>query len=180
MKKRILILFLSTLGLASCQKNVYLTGTMMHALEENELDVTKVQFYNDNPLTLEREVPSSNAKIKSGKVVFKNGRFINRITLDKNTPGMVQKTEDGVLSVAFERGEGEAYLRFSPIAGEKGEYFYQLTDANGSPNFSRLDYDGNTYLVVMNGSSRIRLMLAKSTFSNTSTKVRKMKGVKIK
>ena len=96
MKKRILILFLSTLGLASCQKNVYLTGTMMHALEENELDVTKVQFYNDNPLTLEREVPSSNAKIKSGKVVFKNGRFINRITLDKNTPGMVQKTEDVV------------------------------------------------------------------------------------
>jgi len=84
MKKILFIICVITL--ASCQKNVYLTGSLMHQLQENELDLTRIQFYNDNPLYLEREVPSSDANIKSGKVVFKNGRYINRIALEKILP----------------------------------------------------------------------------------------------
>jgi hypothetical protein len=85
--KKIFLFVVLVFSLTSCQKTVYLTGSLMHTLQENELDLAKIQFYNDNPLVLEREVPSSNANIKSGKVFFKNGRYINRISLDKNTPG---------------------------------------------------------------------------------------------
>ncbi|WP_044171980.1 hypothetical protein [Flectobacillus major] len=177
MKK--LFLFLAILSLASCQKNVYLTGSMMHTFQENELDLTRIQFYNDNPLVLERDVPSSDAKIKSGKVIVKNGRYINRISLEKNTPGLVQREEGGYLLITFEQTDGENWLRFGAVPGERGEYFYQIVDANGSPTFSRLDYEGNKYLVVYS-NPRVRLMLSKSVLNNLRIKERKMKGVRVR
>ena len=177
--KKIFLFVVLVLSLTSCQKTVYLTGSLMHNLQENELDLTRIQFYNDNPLVLEREVPSSNANIKSGKVFFKNGRYINRISLDKNTPGMVQREENGSLLITFEQSsDGENWLRFGAVPGEKGEYFYQLIDQKGSPSFSRIDYEGNMYLVIY--PTRVRLLLAKSVLTNLKIKERHMKGVRVK
>jgi hypothetical protein len=177
MKK--ILLILSVLSLSSCQKNVYLTGSLMHQLQENELDLTRIQFYNDNPLYLEREVPSSDANIKSGKVIFKNGRYINRISLEKGTPGLLQKESGGHLLLAFEKSKDDNALHFGPVAGEKGEFFYQLVDNQGSSTFSRLDYEGNKYLVIYK-KPRVRIMLSKSVLNNLKIKVRRMKGNKIK
>lgn len=151
----------------------------MHQLQENELDLTRIQFYNDNPLYLEREVPSSDANIKSGKVIFKNGRYINRISLEKNTPGLLQKESGGKLLLSFEKSKDDNALYFGPVAGEKGEFFYQLVDSKGNPTFSRLDYEGNKYLVIYK-KPRVRIMLSKSVLNNLKIKVRKMKGNKIK
>lgn len=151
----------------------------MHQLQENELDLTRIQFYNDNPLYLEREVPSSDANIKSGKVIFKNGRYINRISLEKNTPGLLQKESAGKLLLSFEKSKDDNALSFGPVAGEKGEFFYQLVDGKGNPTFSRLDYEGNKYLVIYK-KPRVRIMLSKSVLNNLKIKVRKMKGNKIK
>ena len=177
MKKTLLIL--TVLSLASCQKNVYLTGSLMHQLQENELDLTRIQFYNDNPLYLEREVPSSDANIKSGKVIFKNGRYINRISLEKNTPGLLQKEYNGNLLLSFEKGKEDNALNFGPVAGEKGEFFYQLVDSYGNSAFSRLEYEGNKYLVIYK-KPRVRIMLSKSILNNLKIKVRRLKGNKVK
>ena len=177
MKK--ILLILSVFALSSCQKNVYLTGSLMHQLEENELDLTRIQYYNDNPLYLEREVPSSDANIKSGKVIFKNGRYINRISLEKGTPGLFQKQDNGQLLISFEKSKEDNSLRFGPVAGERGEFFYQLVDKEGTSTFSRLDYEGNKYLVIYK-KPRMRLMLSKSVLNNLKIKVRKMKGNKVK
>jgi hypothetical protein len=176
--KKILLIF-SVLTLASCQKNVYLTGSLMHQLQENELDLTRIQFYNDNPLFLEREVPSSDANIKSGKVIFKNGRYINRISLEKATPGLLQKEDNGHLLIAFEKNKEDNALRFGPVAGEKGEFFYQLVDNQGNSMFSRLEYESNKYLVIYK-KPRVRIMLSKSVLNNLKVKVRRMKGNKVK
>jgi hypothetical protein len=177
MKK--ILLILSVLSLTSCQKNVYLTGSLMHQLQENELDLSRIQYYNDNPLYLEREVPSSDANIKSGKVIFKNGRYINRISLEKGTPGKLQKEDAGHLLLSFENSKEDNALHFGPVAGEKGEFFYQLVDSQGSPTFSRLDYEGNKYLVIYK-KPRVRIMLSKSVLNNLKIKVRRMKGNKVK
>lgn len=176
--KRILII-LSVFTLSSCQKNVYLTGSLMHQLQENELDLSRIQYYNDNPLYLEREVPSSDANIKSGKVIFKNGRYINRISLEKGTPGVFQKEENGKLLVSFEKSKEDNSLRFGPVAGEKGEFFYQLVDKEGTSTFSRLDYEGNKYLVIYK-KPRMRIMLSKSVLNNLKIKMRTIKGNKVK
>jgi len=176
--KKILLIF-SVISLTGCQKNVYLTGSLMHQLQENELDLTRIQYYNDNPLYLEREVPSSDANIKTGKVIFKNGRYINRISLEKGTPGKLQKEDAGHLLLSFENGKEDNALHFGPVAGEKGEFFYQLVDVQGNSAFSRLDYEGNKYLVIYK-KPRLRIMLSKNVLNNLKIKVRRMKGNKVK
>ncbi|MDQ5928615.1 MAG: hypothetical protein QG594_389 [Bacteroidota bacterium] len=173
MKK--VLLFLAILSLGSCQKKVYLTGSLMHEIQEQDLDIPRIQFYNDNPLYLEREIPASEANIQSGKVVFKSGRYIQRISLEKNTPGVIQREENGHFLVSFVKNSQDSELRFAPIPGEKGEFFYQLVDKTGNPLFSRLDYEGNRYLVIYK-KSRVRLMLSKKVFNKLKIKVTTLGG----
>lgn len=84
-------LFLVVLFLSSCSEKTQLTGSLMTLIKENQLPLEKIQFYNDNPLFLERELNASEANVKSGKVLIVNGKSINRITLEKQTPGLLVK-----------------------------------------------------------------------------------------
>jgi hypothetical protein len=171
-------LFLVVLSLSSCSEKTQLTGSLMTLIKENQLPLEKIQFYNDNPLFLERELNASEANIKSGKVLIVNGKSINRITLEKQTPGLLIKQSQDHLLISFEAGAGEAKsLRFAPILGEKGEYFYQLVDESGSTTFSRLMYDGNKYLLY--NKSKIRLEIMKSSFSGLKVNSKRMKGNRV-
>jgi uncharacterized protein YdiU (UPF0061 family) len=171
-------LFLVVLSLSSCSEKTQLTGSLMTLIKENQLPLEKIQFYNDNPLFLERELNASEANIKSGKVLIVNGKSINRITLEKQTPGLLIKQSQDHLLISFEAGAGEAKsLHFAPILDEKGEYFYQLVDESGSTTFSRLMYDGNKYLLY--NKSKIRLEIMKSSFSGLKVNSKRMKGNRV-
>jgi hypothetical protein len=171
-------LFLVVLFLSSCSEKTQLTGSLMTLIKENQLPLEKIQFYNDNPLFLERELNASEANIKSGKVLIVNGKSINRITLEKQTPGLLIKQSQDHLLISFESGASEVKsLHFAPILGEKGEYFYQLVDESGSTTFSRLMYDGNKYLLY--NKSKIRLEIMKSSFSGLKVNSKRMKGNRI-
>ena len=52
-------LFLVVLFLSSCSEKTQLTGSLMTLIKENQLPLEKIQFYNDNPLFLERELNAS-------------------------------------------------------------------------------------------------------------------------
>jgi len=171
-------LFLVVVSLSSCSEKTQLTGSLMTLIKENQLPLEKIQFYNDNPLFLERELNASEANIKSGKVLIVNGKSINRITLEKQTPGLLIKQSQEHLLISFESGAGESKsLHFAPILGEKGEYFYQLVDESGSTTFSRLMYDGNKYLLY--NKTKIRLEIMKSSFSGLKVNSKRMKGNRI-
>ena len=58
-------LFLVVLFLSSCSEKTQLTGSLMTLIKENQLPLEKIQFYNDNPLFLERELNASEANVKS-------------------------------------------------------------------------------------------------------------------
>ena len=72
----------------------------MSLIKENQLPLSKIQFYNDNALFLERELNASEANIKSGKVVIENGKSINRVTLAQQTPGLFIKEQNNQLLIA--------------------------------------------------------------------------------
>ena len=178
MKKGILFL-VAVLFLTSCSEKTYLTGSLMNVIKENQLPLNKIQFYNDNPVNLERELNASDANVKSGKIVIVNGKSINQIALFEQTPGVLVKEANNQLLVSFEEGGNESKsLHFAPVPGNGGESFYQLVDENGSPTFSRLSYDGNKYL--MYSTKKVRLMIMKSTFSGQQISRKKMSGNRVK
>ena len=107
MKKGILFLA-AVLFLTSCSEKTYLTGSLMNVIKENQLPLNKIQFYNDNPVNLERELNASDANVKSGKIVIVNGKSINQIALVEQTPGVLVKEANNQLLVSFEEGGNES------------------------------------------------------------------------
>ncbi len=177
--KRLAILLVGLGMLSSCSEKTQLTGSLMTLIKENQLPLDKIQFYNDNALFLERELNASDANVKSGKVVIVNGKSINRVNLEPQTPGVLIKEQQEQLLVSFEAGAGiEKSLHFAPVLGERGEYFYQLVDDLGSPTFSRLQYDGNKYLLY--NKKKVRLLIMKSSFSGLKVNSKRMRGNRIK
>ncbi len=177
--KRLAILLVGLGMLSSCSEKTQLTGSLMTLIKENQLPLEKIQFYNDNALFLERELNASDANVKSGKVVIVNGKSINRVNLEPQTPGVLIKEQQEQLLISFEAGAGiEKSLHFAPVLGERGEYFYQLVDDLGSPTFSRLQYDGNKYLLY--NKKKVRLLIMKSSFSGLKVNSKRMRGNRIK
>jgi hypothetical protein len=153
---------------------------MMHYLQEKNIELSRIQFYNDAKLDLEREVSASDASVTGGKVVLQNGQYINRITLDELTPGLLTGQKNGHLLISFEQGvKNSKAFHFAPVVGEKGEYFYQLVDEKGNSKYSRLEFEGLKYLVV-HKKEKIRLMLAKEVIKEMKINNRIIKGNKIK
>jgi hypothetical protein len=108
-----------------------------------------------------------------------NGKSINRVNLEPQTPGVLIKEQQEQLLISFEAGAGiEKSLHFAPVLGERGEYFYQLVDDLGSPTFSRLQYDGNKYLLY--NKKKVRLLIMKSSFSGLKVNSKRMRGNRIK
>lgn len=177
--KRLAILLVGLGMLSSCSEKTQLTGSLMTLIKENQLPLDKIQFYNDNALFLERELNASDANVKSGKVMIINGKSINRVNLEPQTPGVLIKEQQEQLLISFEAGAGiEKSLHFAPVLGERGEYFYQLVDDLGSPTFSRLQYDGNKYLLY--NKKKVRLLIMKSSFSGLKVNSKRMRGNRIK
>ena len=177
--KRLAILLVGLGMLSSCSEKTQLTGSLMTLIKENQLPLDKIQFYNDNALFLERELNASDANVKSGKVVIVNGKSINRVNLEPQTPGVLIKEQQEQLLISVEAGAGiEKSLHFAPVLGERGEYFYQLVDDLGSPTFSRLQYDGNKYLLY--NKKKVRLLIMKSSFSGLKVNSKRMRGNRIK
>jgi hypothetical protein len=130
--------------------------------------------------------------VKAGALVFKNGKSINRITLDKQTPGALVKVDGEKLLVSFDEGAKESNsLTFLPVAGENGDTYYQLVDENGNTSFSRLNFEGQKYLVYslgnkFDGSSksvtkppRVRLKIMKSSLNGLKVNSKRMKGNRV-
>ena len=189
MKKLALFLF-ATVLLSSCSEKAFLTGSILATVKENNIPLQKIQFYNDNGLILEREVSSTDANVKAGALVFKNGKSINRVSLEKQTPGALLKEEGDKLYVSFDNPAKESNsLIFAPVVGERGEYFYQLVDETGNSSISRLNFEGSKYLVYnekyegltksVTKTPRVRLMIMKSSLSGLKVNSKRMKGNRV-
>jgi hypothetical protein len=177
--KKLIFLLISVVFLSSCSEKTQLTGSLMSLIKENQLPLEKIQFYNDNALFLERELNASDANVKSGKIMIVNGKSINRVSLEQETPGVLVKESKDQLLISFEAVAGEEKsLHFAPVLGERGEYYFQLVDESGSPTFSRLLYDGNKYLLY--NKKKVRLLIMKSSFSGLKVSSKRMRGNRIK
>ena len=188
--KKLVFLLLSVILLSSCSEKTQLTGSLMTLIKENQLPLDKIQFYNDNGLILEREMSSTDANVKAGALVFKNGKSINRVSLEKQTPGALLKEEGDKLYVSFDNPAKESNsLIFAPVLGERGEYFYQLVDETGNSSISRLNFEGSKYLVYnekyegltksVTKTPRVRLMIMKSSLSGLKVNSKRMKGNRV-
>jgi hypothetical protein len=175
--KPVFITCLAALAIASCgTPKTYFTSSVRSNIEASDIPVTKLQFYVDRDVELRREVSSANAKVSAGVVKFENGKYVNIVTLKKNTPGVCTKSYGDKIDVAFEVGDGR-YLTFGKLKKD-GRAPYTLYADNWGKSYGEIKYDNLTYYILP-GGSEARLMIKKNALNTFKIDKREMKGRKV-
>ncbi|MEI8280652.1 MAG: hypothetical protein WCG87_12910 [Bacteroidota bacterium] len=196
MKKTYLLLLTLTVFLSSCNlyKKVFhtaktpFTSRERKQLESNEISLEMVQFYNDKKIILKRTLDSAGTNIKSGEVQLENGKYINYVTLEKETPGKCVSFTDSTVSVTFEEGDNTQLVFMRP---PNDNLPYALHTNNGEIN-----YQGSKYRLHVNAASidniksktkgskyssaNTGLLIKKNVLYSKKIQKRVMKGQKIK
>ncbi|WP_315817836.1 hypothetical protein [Paraflavitalea speifideaquila] len=165
------------LVLASCSTpKTYFTSSVRSKIEASNIPVTKLQYYVDRDVELRREVASGSAQVSAGVVKFENGKYVNIITLKKNTPGVCTRAYDDKMDISFEVGEGR-YLTFGKLKRDSRAPYTLYAD-NWGRELGEIKYDGKTYYILPSGSEA-RLMIKKNALNTLKIEKREMQGRRV-
>lgn len=156
--------------LGSCSTTKYFTKEMRINLYKNKLNESNVQFYNSKKIVLKRNLTYKETKLARGKIKYQNGQYFEEIIIPKNTPGVMDKNNSHMLSVAFEKGKNRA-LNF---VLNKNDH-YQLSALVWSDGYGRVSYDTLVYYVEPK-SATAQLKVKKDNSFIFNRNVRKVKG----
>lgn len=183
MKNYTWLIITCIIGLTACSTSKsYFTEDTRSKIEARAIPLEKLQFYIDKDVELRRELASGDAKVKSGKVIIENGKYINLILLKKGTAGVCTRVRKNSLDLAFESGENKN-LKFTSSGRSGANVVYRL-DAEkwmkpyNSAEVGKITYDGDIYFMRFNGD-RPKLMIKKTSTDNYEVNKRVMSGRKV-
>ena len=166
--------FLALSGLliiaSSCSKLIYFTEDIRDNLNNNYLEVEKVQFYNSNKIVLKRNLSKEETQIAQGQIIMENGQYYEEIIIPKNTKGVAVKEGSKFLKIAFESGENRS-LRFDL----NGQNKYQISAESWKDNYGSIVYDTITYFIMPSSSNTV-LLVSKEYVEKYEHQRRVLKG----
>lgn len=154
----------------SCSNLIYFTQDIRNNLNENYLEVDRVQFYNSDKIVLKRTLSKEETQIAKGTILLENGQYFEEIIIPKKTKGVAVREGRKFLKVAFENGE-QRNIRFDLNDENK----YQISADSWDNDYGRIMYDTTIYFIIPS-SSKTTLMVNKEFISNYETKRRVLKG----
>jgi hypothetical protein len=155
------------------------TKQLRQRIENNHLDIKKVQFFVDQKLILRRSMGAQKNDIKSGVILFENGQYINEVIIPKNTPGICTGVTSDGLVVSFEQQNNNS-IEFGP-GGLNGSYF-TLYARNWSGGMADMTYDNKTYKVqcaTCYNAGDIKLVVRQSEADKLEKTQRVVEGRKV-
>lgn len=158
---------------SSCSNLIYFSQEIRNNLNENQLEVEKVQFYNSEKIVLKRSLSKEETQIAKGIIKLEDGHYYEEIIIPKRTKGIVVRKGSEYLKIAFETGDNRN-LRF--VLNE--DKFYQISADSWKNNYGCLNYDTTVYYVIPGSSSTI-LMVNKEYIENFEENRRVLKGINV-
>jgi len=162
------VIAIAAISLSSCSKKVYFTPELKASLEENNIQLSSLQFYADTKMSLRRNVSLNSANVKKGEAVIKRGTDINVVKLSTKTPGALLESAPNSLKVAFEEGDNKG-LTF--IQNGSGAYILKRTAEN------TVNYDGHVHSINPE-NKEVALQIKRKVIRRINIDKRKMKGKK--
>jgi|SRR5882724_104361 len=163
---------------ASCSTpKTYFSSSIRTRVENSSIPVTKLQYYVDRDVEIRREVESRSAKVESGIIKLENGKYVNIVTLKKNTPGVCTKIYPDKIDVSFEVGDGK-YLTFGKLKNADINAAYTLYANSWMNDMGAITYDGKQYYILPAGSEA-KLMIKKSVLQTSKVDKHEMNGRKV-
>jgi len=154
------------------------TKELKRQVENNHLDIMKLQFFVDQKLILRRSLGTQKSEIKSGVILFEKGQYINEVIIPKNTPGVCEIVNGDHLMVSFELQNNN--VEFGP--GGLNEGFFTLYARNWNGGMADLTYDNKTYKLqcaTCYNAGDVKLLVRKSEADKLQRTQRIVEGRKV-
>jgi hypothetical protein len=156
----------------SQENRVDFTRQLRDQLSLTPAEIKSLQFFLSRPITLQRELSSGDRAVSHGKLVTKDGKYIEEVDVLDGTPGVaVDVNPDGnTIDVSFESG---TKLKFTGLS------YTLMVDAGGGTNgASKITFDGRVYDAV-DHSYLAHLSIDRQSLSKLETNRRVLKGVRV-
>ena len=155
------------------------TKELRQRIENNNLDIKKIQFFVDQQLIMRRTLGTEKADVKSGELLFEKGQYINEVVIPAFTPGVLENIAGDRMKISFEIQNNE--IEFAALGDNT---FYRLVgsnwnNANGSAD---IVYENKVYRVVCGSCSSAgdaKLVVIKKEIDKMDNKKRIVQGRKI-
>jgi hypothetical protein len=181
----------------SCK--VVFTEKIRTQIDNNGVDLSKVQFYNSDKIVLKRSLSSEEVKVASGKISVENGKYVEIIKINKKTPGRCNKFDKDHLSISFENGTNRDFIFYNNNVNSDASIYefkpeelrkIKKTSIELSTDNSKLlpiqsvqkdinectvFYDNKEYKIQL--STMPYLLVKKNHFTSKSVNRRKVKGI---
>lgn len=157
---------------ATQENRVDFTRQLREQLSLTPAEIKSLQFYLANPITLQRELSSADRQVSHGKLVTKDGKYIEEVDVVDGTPGVaVDVNPDGnTIDVSFESG---TKLRFTGLS------YTLLADSwGGKDGAGKITFDGRVYDAI-NHSYLAHLAIDRQSLSKLEKERRVLKGVRV-
>ena len=124
------------------------TNTEREQLVAKQVPLNMIQYYNEKKIMLKRVLDSAGTIIKSGEVQLENGKYINYVTLEKETPGKCVSFTESTINISFEASDPKG-LTFVKTDNNNAPYVLQVVDGN-------IEYQGEMYKLYVNTVTNIK------------------------
>ena len=161
------------LTMMACKpKSVFLEANRVE-LDTSNVELRKVQFFNDKPIILRRKATESDIRQSGGKMVEVDGERVQEILIKKGTKGVIVGNKNGKLLIAFENGEGK-YLRFYKNAKNA----YQIDADKWVNRRGMISYADMDFAIEAESNDVLLMFREKKKFKSASEQ-RTVKGMKV-
>lgn len=173
----ILLLLTIILGLCSCATKMPFTSQTKEKYGLSSEDLSHIQFYISDDLTLTSNKEYNEAKTKNGKLIGKHHSETNTILIKKNTKGsVIELLGDNLIKVSFEdSGDNGVVFGLKNNSGESGEY--KLMAKHWEHNRAKIQYSGDEYWTDSH-AQMLRLNIKLKSLYRTSYKSKTANGRK--
>jgi len=148
------------------------TRQLREQLSLTPTEIRSLQFYLSKPIMLQRELSSDERQVSHGKLVTKDGKYIEEVDVLDGTPGVaVDVNPDGnTIDVSFESG---TKLRFTGFS-----YTLLADQWGGKDGAGKITFDGRVYDAI-NHSYLAHLAIDRQSLSKLETNRRVLRGVRV-
>jgi hypothetical protein len=156
----------------SKEDRIDFTRQLREQLSLTPAEVKSLQFFLSKPITLQRELSSGDRQVSHGKLVTKDGKYIEEVDVLDGTPGVaVDVNPDGnTIDVSFESG---TKLKFTGLS-----YTLMADTWGGKDGAGKITFDARVYDAI-NHSYLAHLSIDRQSLSKLETNRRVLKGVRV-
>ena len=196
MKKTVLLSLVSvaivtSLFFSSCHRKAFATGpdvvttdtsfisftkSLKDRLVADNVDITRIQFYIDQKLTLRRVMGSEKGQVQSGVILFNNGQYVNELVIPAWTPGVCERVNGDELKISFD-APGKTF-EFAALYNNNN---FIIMGSNWHNGLVDVTYDGQVYQVQCEcgNTAEARLMVRNNQTFKKDNAARVVAGRKI-